>query len=204
MYDTVTIVDGKLIEFVQIEVVLVVLQDLLRGLTELQALFEVITQILVELLREERGDHLGVSKRGLVVIGRLHIEWNDRTHPALAMDDVGHPTQFLHRLQHATCEEDSAFTIVSIVFALLIFLHQALAEVVVVVDEIHLHLCRLYRGDLDDQRVVGVIDDQIHARQAYHFVQLSTALIDDAPFGHERADLVAALLNGLRQFPAHD
>ena len=79
----------------------------------------------------------------------------------------------------------------------------ALVEVVFVVDEIDLKACLRYGGHLDDERVVGFVDDEVDARKTNDLVQLSAALVDVAPFGHERAYLATAFLNLARQVAAH-
>ena len=52
-----------------------------------------------------------------------------------------------------------------------------------------------YRSHLDDKRVVGIVNDDIHACQAYHLVQLIAALIDVAPLGHKGSDLMSFVNN---------
>ena len=53
------------------------------------------------------------------------------------------------------------------------------------------------------KRVVGIIDDKIHAGETYHFMQLVSAFIDVSPFGHKCSDFSAFFLNCLRQISAH-
>ena len=86
------------------------------------------------------------------------------------MDDVGNPAKLLHRLEHATCEENGALTIVGIVMSQLVGGHAPLGEVVLVVDEIHGNTCRLYRCHLNNKGVVGIVDDQVHTRQTLHLM----------------------------------
>ena len=79
------------------------------------------------------------------------------------MDDIGHPTQLLDSLKYTTGEENGTFTIIRIILAILVFLHLTLAEVVVVVDEVDLDPGWLDRGDLDNQRMVRVVNDKVHS-----------------------------------------
>ena len=77
-------------------------------------------------------------------------------------------------------------------------------EEVLVVDEIDLH-SRDWNGcDLDDERVVGAVDDDVHSRQSYHLMQLSSAFVDVAPFRHECSYLASAALYGFRYSFTHD
>ena len=96
------------------------------------------------------------------MVGGLDIERHNTAHPSLTEDDIRYPTELLDSLQYATGKEDGTLTIVGIIFTILILLHQTLAEVVVVVDEVDLYPGRLDGGYLDDQRVVRIIDDKIH------------------------------------------
>ena len=97
------------------------------------------------------------------MIGRLDVERHNGTHPTLTVDDVGHPTEFFHGLQYTTGKEDGSFTIVRIVYALFVFFHLALVEIVVIVDEIDLYLGCRDGCNLDDERMVGVINDKVHS-----------------------------------------
>ena len=126
-------------------------------------LVEVIAKALLDILGKEGCHHLGLCERGLITISRLDVERHYIAHPALTMDDVGHPTQLLNRLQDASGKEDRTFAIVVVILSLLVLLHQTLAEVIVVVDEIDLDLGRLDGGYLNDQRMVCIIDDEVHA-----------------------------------------
>ena len=114
------------------------------------------------------------------------------------MNHVGTPAQFLHRLEHTARVENGALHVVRIFLIILIKHHLTLVEVVIVVNEIHLHTGRLNRSHLDNQWMVRIINDNIHTRQTNHLVQLVAALVDISPAGHKRANLVATLLYGLR------
>ena len=52
---------------------------------------------------------------------------------------------------------------------------------------------------LDDERMVGVINDHIHAREPDHLMQLVAALGYHAILWHKRALLNTLFLNALRQ-----
>jgi hypothetical protein len=109
------------------------------------------------------------------------------------------PAQFLDRFQYAAGEKDGPFVVVLKVVVRAVGQHRLAREVVVVVDEINLYARRGYRRHLDNQLVVVVVDDEVHARQPDNLMQLVPALVDAAVAGHEGADLVPAFLHCLRQ-----
>ena len=56
--------------------------------------------------------------------------------------------------------------------------------------------------DLDDELVVVVVDNEVHTRQADHFVELVPAFVDAAVTRHERAYFIPTLLHRLRESAA--
>ena len=52
--NTIAIVDGEFPELEEVEVVVIVLQQLLTGITEFQTFLEIITEVLVQVLVEKR------------------------------------------------------------------------------------------------------------------------------------------------------
>ena len=78
-----------------------------------------------------------------------------------------------------------------------------MGEVIIVIDEIDLHPGRLDAGYLDDERMIGFVDDEVHSRQADHLVQLVAAFVNGSETGHEGADLVARILDSLRQITSN-
>ena len=70
-------------------------------------------------------------------------------------------------------------------------------KIIIVIDEIYLHACGLDRSNFYNQGVVSIIDNQVHTREADHFVQLISALIDVSPFGHKGSDFTAFFLDRL-------
>ena len=115
------------------------------------------------------------------------------------MNHIGHPTQFLHGLEYTARIKYGTLGIVCVLRSVLIGAHLSFVKIIIVVDEIDLNASGLNGSHFDDERVIGLIDDDVHSRQANHFVQLVTALVDIAPFRHKRADLVSTFLNALRQ-----
>ena len=125
------------------------------------------------------------------------IDGQEVADPALAVDDVGFPAELLDGLKHAPCEEDRPFVVVLEFFAFSVPVDEFAMEVVFVVDEVDLHPGGRDGRDFDDQRAVGVVDDEVHPRQADDFVQLIPSFVDRSIPGHERPDFLAALLNPL-------
>ena len=72
-------------------------------------------------------------------------------------------------------------------------------EVVIVVNEIYLHARGLQGRHFDDELMVGIVDDDIHAGEADYFVELVAPFVDISVFGHERAHFVAFFEYGLRK-----
>ena len=72
-------------------------------------------------------------------------------------------------------------------------------EQILVINKIHLNTCRLDTGNLDEQRMIGIVDRQVHARQTNYIMQLMAALVDLTELRHERTRLEPACLTYLRQ-----
>ena len=47
-----------------------------------------------------------------------------------------------------------------------------------IINEVHLKSDLRNTGHLDDQGVIGIVDNQIHSAQTDHFVQLMATLVD--------------------------
>ena len=147
----------------------------------------------------ERHHDLDIAEDRVVGEDPLQIDGDHGREPSVAMHDGGGPAQFLDRLQHAAGEEDGPFVVVREIIALGVGQHGLAREIVVVVDEVDLYAGCRDRGHLDDQLVIVVVDDEVHAREADDLVQLVPALVDAAVAGHEGADFVSVFLHCLRQ-----
>ena len=119
----------------------------------------------------------------------------------MAVNDVRCPGQFADGLQNTPSEEDGPFVVVSDQLVLGVQPGHLLFEVVLVVDEVDLHPGRGDGSDLDDERVIGVVDVEIHSAETDDLMELVTALVDDAEPGHEDTDFAAALVDALRDLP---
>lgn len=163
---------------------------------------EATVQGATEALIVQACDDFGVLEVSIAIEHLLTVEGNQRSHPAVAMDDIRRPAQFAHRLQNSAGEEDGALVVVRDQFVLGIKPSHFLLEVVLVVDEVYLHPCRRDGGDLDDQGVISVVDVEVHAAKTDDLMKLVTALVDDAKARHEYADFAAPLMDSLRNMPA--
>ena len=122
--------------------------------------------------------------------------------PALAVDDVRGPAEFLHRFQDAAGEENRPFAVVGEEFSVIVPVDEFALEIVFVVDEIDLYAGRGDGGHLDDEGVVRFSYDYVDARQADNLVKLVLAFVDAAIAGHEHADFAPFLLDSLGKFAA--
>ena len=119
------------------------------------------------------------------------------------MNNIGYPTEFFYCLHHPSHKEYATLVIVVKIFSLIIDKDIFPLEIVVVIDKIDLHTSRLYRCHLDNQRVIGIVDNQVHSRKTNYLVQLITPLIDITVLGHKSAYLSPFFLNTLRQVPTY-
>ena len=115
----------------------------------------------------------------------------------MTVDDVRRPAQLAHGFQHTAGEEDGAFVVVGHQFFLGIEPGHLFLEEVFVVDEIHLHPCGGDGSDLDDQRMVRIVDVEVHPAQTNHLMKLVPAFIDYAETRHEDTDFTTALVDAL-------
>jgi len=116
----------------------------------------------------------------------------------VTVNHVRYPAKLLDGFHHTANEEDTSFIVVLILLPLFINKRFPVLEIILIVNEIDLHPCRLNGGNLDDERMVGVIDDEVHAGETNYFVKLIAAFVDVAIFRHESAYLFSFFLYGLR------
>jgi len=164
---------------------------------------KILTQAMIEFLVEYGVDHLGMAENRFVFVQSLQIDGNQTGHPTLAMDNIRSPTELLDSLEHTLTEEDGTLVVVFEERTIVIVVDGFAVEVVFVVKEIHLHLGLRNGCDLDNQRVVVVVYRNVDTRKPYHFVQAVPAFIDNTKTGHQDADFMVLLLDGLRQKPCN-
>ena len=102
-------------------------------------------------------------------------------------------------LEGAAAEEEEALvgvgqgTVAAVEHAL------AFDEVFLVVDEVDLHACRGDGAYLDDELVVAIVDDEVHAGKADDLMELMFAVVHLAEFRHEDPDFASNFLRSGRQ-----
>ena len=145
-------------------------------------------------------DSAAVSEAGLFCIDGLDEHGDETAYPSLAMDYLGNPTQFLDGFQHAVGIEAGTLGIGGIFVSVLVVCHLVVGEEFIVINEVNLNAGTGYACHLDDERMVCVINYQVHSAEADNFVQLVASFIDDTPFGHKGSYLATAFLGQLREF----
>ena len=134
-----------------------------------------------------------------VFVQGLQVDGNQTGHPALAMDDIRRPAELLNGLKHTLAEEDGTLIVVFEERTVVVVVAGFAVEVIFVVKEVHLHFGLRDGSDLDNQRVVVIVDRNVDTRKPDHFVQAVPAFIDHTEPGHQNADFMVLLLDGLRQ-----
>ena len=82
----------------------------------------------------------------------------------MTLDDIRSPAQLLDRLQDTTGEEDRTLTVVGKLLTTFVLGHGAATlEIVLIVDEVNLQSRNRNAGNLDDQRMVSVINNQVES-----------------------------------------
>ena len=113
------------------------------------------------------------------------------------MYDVRSPPELLDRLEDAPGEEHGPFGIVLEEDSVVIPVNLLSLEIVLVVNEIHLHSCGRDGSDLDHERSVHVVDDNVHSRKPYDLVELVLPFVYASVAGHERPDFLLPFLDSL-------
>ena len=73
------------------------------------------------------------------MVGFLDIKRHNSTHPALTMNDIWSPSQFLYCLQDASRKEDGTLSIISILFTCFICCHLTLGKIIIIIYKIDLN-----------------------------------------------------------------
>lgn len=160
---------------------------------------KIFAQTMIEFLVEYGVNNLGMAEYGFVFVQGLQVDGNQTGHPTLAMDDIRRPAKLLDGLKHTLAEEDGTLIVVFEERAVVVVVDGLAVEVIFVVKEVHLHLGLRNGCDLDNQRVVVVVDRNVDTRKPDHFVQAVPAFIDHTEPRYQNADFMVLLLDGLRQ-----
>ena len=150
----------------------------------------------MRLFGKKRCNNLRFGELWFVFVGSFHVEWDYGRHPTLAVNDVRCPPKLLYRLQNSPCEEDGTLSVVGVIVAQFVLGHGwTFLEIVFVVDEVNLNTSLWYACDLYDKWVIHIVNDKIHTRKSYYFVQLTAPFVDGSPFRHERSNLKTGVLH---------
>ena len=125
------------------------------------------------------------------------VEGCESCNPAGTMYDVGAPAELAYGLDSSPDEENSAFIVNVGPVDGFVLGGVVAVEKIVIVDEVYLQTGGLKCCNLNDEGVVGVINDDVHARQTNHFMELIAALVYSTVFGHESAHFGAFFLKTL-------
>ena len=158
---------------------------------------EVGREFVREFIWENGEDDLCALQQRIVLVDGLHEQRHEGGNPAVAMDDVGVPAELPDGLDDALRVENRAGVVVGIEVAIRVVILGLSFEEVLTIDEINLHSDVLQGGHFDDQRVVGVLDDDVLPGEPDDLVQHVLVVVHTAEFRHERADFVLSLLNSL-------
>ena len=115
---------------------------------------------------------------------------------------IGSPPELLDRLKNTACKEYGPFAVVFVEISVLIVIDVLPVEIVLVVNEIDLHSRRQKGGHLDNERMVCIINNQIHTRQAYDLVKLIATLVDATVFRRKCSYFKFFAMNSLRDVTA--
>lgn len=128
---------------------------------QLQLLREVLGEWLLKIVRIDGIYDFRILEEWVCVESFFDVDRGERGHPTVTVDDVGRPPQLLDGLQYASYEEYRTVFIV-VEFSVFVGYCEFPLEEIVVVDEIYLHPRGLNGRHFDDQRVVRVINDDVH------------------------------------------
>ena len=105
--------------------------------------------------------------------------------PALSVNHVRSPSELLYGLEYSSCKEDGPLSVVAEEFTILVAVDTLSVEVILVVNEIDLHACCRNRCNLDYERSVYIVDDDVHSRKTDHFMELIFPFIYTSVPRHE-------------------
>ncbi len=86
------------------------------------------------------------------------------------MHNVGSPAQFSNSFDDSTYKKYRPLVVINEINTRFITNQGFALEKIVVIDKINLHTSRLDGSNFDNQRMIVVVNDQVHARQPDYFV----------------------------------
>ena len=124
-------------------------------------------------------------------------------YPSLTMYDVRCPSELLYGLEDSAGEEDGSFPVVFEIVALIVAVYALAVEIVLVVNEVHLHPGCRNGSHLDDKRSVDIVDDDVHSGQTDDLMELVLSFVDATISRHECSYLLFPFLNTLRKVSSY-
>ena len=169
-------------------------------------------EFLIQLGLELTGDalvinglnDLGNGEHGGRRQGYLEVKGHQTGEPAIAMNDIGGPAEFFHCFNHSAGKENGALVVVGRILSSFICKGILALEEILIINKIDLHASGLDRSHFNYQRMVGIVDYQVHTRKADNFVQLIAALVDATETRHERSNFLTFFLDTLGKVPADE
>ena len=120
------------------------------------------------------------------------------------MDHVRSPPELLDCLKYASCEEYCPLAIILEEFSVLVEIYALSVEVVFVVNEIYLNtFCCGNGSNLDDNRSVHIIHDNVHSRESDDLMELVLSFVDAAVARHATTEYLLPFLNALREVSSY-
>ena len=119
------------------------------------------------------------------------------------MDHVRCPSELLDCLEDTPCEEYGSFAVVLEEFSVFVKIYLFSVEIVLVINEVHLHSGSRNGCNLDYKRSVHIIDDDVHSRETDDLMKLVLSFVDAAIARHEGSDFLLSFLNSLRKVSSY-
>lgn len=173
------------------------------GTVGLEFAFHVGAKVAREAVVGEREDGLCAGEESVLFVDAAEVERDHAGEPTREMDQMRLPCQFTHCLEGASTEEEHTLVVVGTEFAVIVVEAFVFGEILLIVNEVDLHTSRWDRAHLDDELVVGIVDNKIHSRKANHLMELVFAFVDIAETRHENTYFAASFLDEGRQIATH-
>ena len=119
------------------------------------------------------------------------------------MDNIGAPIEFFYRFKDSFGKKNSPFVAIGENALFLLFFTSLSAKIFVVINKIDLKAFFGHRSYFNDQRLIDIIDHQVHTGKPDHFVQLMAAFVDTTVPGHEYPHFTSFFLHQTGNFERH-
>jgi hypothetical protein len=112
----------------------------------------------------------------------------------MTMYHVGRPSEFTNGFYGSFTEKNHSVLVIIIEFSGLVLKHEFSLEEFFIIQKIYLEPGSWQRSNFDDQRVIVIIDDDIHTGQPDDFVKTMPPFIDAPEARHQYPYLHAIVL----------